>query len=449
VGNHALGAGGAIGGRNIGVRLVNCTFEDNTTSGNSEIYSRGGGAVGVTGETVVVGCSFIGNTSAGFGGAIDLGGTVAAGSEGARIVNCRFLENIANKRGGGVHGGLDAGYIVNCEFAGNVALGIGAQGAGGGLDYARQPVVNCTFVDNRAEDPDAPALGGGAVLDGLGGVAPTATIRNCIFRGNTAQNADTSWNVQQVFRTIQNDLHNPQFCDIEGIELPCPADPCTSFDADPRFVDPDGADDIATTYVDNDYHLFPWSPCADAGDPSDLAIPLDDLDADGDMDIAEPTPDRDPNDRVLDTVDADPCPRVDVGMDEVALVQCPWDCANGNGVVDVVDFFRLLNDWGMQWPATPCDQVAQPGIDTVDFVGLLGAWGPCPQCGSPPGGEAAQASGGAGDYGAPGSGLTLEEALSLMGFGSAEEYAAWLGQASDEEREASGLLLAALLSGGG
>jgi hypothetical protein len=443
VGNRSRGAGGAVGGRNIGVRLVKCSFENNETDGDFALINAGGGAVGVAGETQVVGCTFVGNTSKEFGGALNISGSIAPGSQGARIVNSRFLQNTADERGGGAYVHLDAGYMVNCVFAGNTALGIEFQGAGGGLDVNR-PVVNCTFVNNRAEDPNSPAAGGGAVLD------PPATIENCIFRGNTAQNTNTSWNVQQVFRTEFNSTHCPQFCDIEGMPVGCGCGgACTSFDADPLFLDADGPDDVPDTYLDNDYHLFPWSPCADAGNPSDLVIPLDDLDADGDMDMAEPTPDMDPNDRVLDNADADSCPRVDVGMDEVALLQCPWDCAaGGDGVVDTVDFFRLLQDWGMPYPASRCDQVAQAGIDTADFIGLLGAWGPCPSC-APPGGGAAQAGAGAGEAGAPGSGLTLEDALLVMGFSSAEEYAAWVEQASDEEREASGLLLAALLGGSG
>ena len=49
---------------------------------------------------------------------------------------------------------------------------------------------------------------------------------------------------------------------------------------------------------------------------------------------------------------------------------------------------------------------------------------------------------------APGSGLTVEEALWVLGFSSGEEYAAWLAAATDEEAVASALMLAALLGGG-
>jgi hypothetical protein len=54
---------------------------------------------------------------------------------------------------------------------------------------------------------------------------------------------------------------------------------------------------------------------------------------------------------------------------------CPWDCADGNGVIDTVDFVALLSEWGQT--GTACD-FDDNGVDTVDFLALLAAWGPCP-----------------------------------------------------------------------
>lgn len=463
VGNKAVGAGGAIGGRSIGVRVVNCTFESNWTSGLQTLSLGGGGAIGVSGETQVVGCRFIGNKSlddfpesVGNGGALDIDGKVADFSTGVRIVDCEFLDNEASGRGGGAYVGIASlipGYIVNCVFAGNVCRGTTLGiGLGGGLYYNSGRLVNCTFVNNDAQDPDGNADGGGAMLTSSTGM-PSTTVNNCIFRGNHAESTlfPTDWFVQQVARPPQSLQFCPQYCDIEGFPPP-PQCPCQNgcsgvFDADPRFVDPDGLDDDPDTYRDNDYHLVICSPCVEVGNPDSgpFVIPLDDFDIDGLDGNNEPTPDLDLNKRVLDHNANGACVAVvDIGVDEVVPPECPWDCADGNGVVDTVDFLRLLQDWGMQCPAALCDQLAPPGIDTVDFLGLLSAWGNCPQCG-----KGAQAGAGAGEAGAPGSGLTLEEALWVMGFSGAEDYAAWLEQASDEEREASGLLLAELLGGSG
>lgn len=55
---------------------------------------------------------------------------------------------------------------------------------------------------------------------------------------------------------------------------------------------------------------------------------------------------------------------------------CPGDI-DGDGMVGIVDFLLLLGAWG---PCAGCpedlDQDGMVGI--VDFLGLLGAWGPCP-----------------------------------------------------------------------
>lgn len=53
---------------------------------------------------------------------------------------------------------------------------------------------------------------------------------------------------------------------------------------------------------------------------------------------------------------------------------CPWDCADGNGTVDTVDFLALLAEWAQV--GTPCD-FDGGGVSTVDFLALLAEWGDC------------------------------------------------------------------------
>ncbi len=62
-----------------------------------------------------------------------------------------------------------------------------------------------------------------------------------------------------------------------------------NIDADPLFVDPDGADDVTGT-LDDDFRLNEGSPCIDAGDNAAPELPARDLDgnprvADGNGDI--------------------------------------------------------------------------------------------------------------------------------------------------------------------
>jgi hypothetical protein len=56
-------------------------------------------------------------------------------------------------------------------------------------------------------------------------------------------------------------------------------------------------------------------------------------------------------------------------------VDCPWDCANGDGVVNVVDFLALLAQWGE--PGS-CDFDGDGVVNVVDFLDMLAWWGPCP-----------------------------------------------------------------------
>ena len=57
------------------------------------------------------------------------------------------------------------------------------------------------------------------------------------------------------------------------------------------------------------------------------------------------------------------------------LASCPWDCADGDGNVGVVDFLALLAQWGQV--GTSCDYDGG-GVGCPDFVDLLANWGPCP-----------------------------------------------------------------------
>ena len=58
----------------------------------------------------------------------------------------------------------------------------------------------------------------------------------------------------------------------------------------------------------------------------------------------------------------------------VAVVSCPWDCGDGDGLVGIVDFLELLAQWDIV--GTSCD-FDGGGVGIVDFLKLLAQWGPC------------------------------------------------------------------------
>ena len=63
------------------------------------------------------------------------------------------------------------------------------------------------------------------------------------------------------------------------------------------------------------------------------------------------------------------------GIPDECEAGCPWDCADGDGIVGIVDFLALLAQWGQV--GTSCDFDGD-GVGITDFLTLLGVWGPCP-----------------------------------------------------------------------
>jgi hypothetical protein len=151
--------------------------------------------------------------------------------------------NIVSGNGGGL---VDcAATIENNLIAGNSASW------GAGLYLCTGIIQNNTVVGNTATQA------GGGLYECVG------TIVNCVIWGNAAP-VDA-----QVY-----DSSEPTYCCVQdwtgGGE--------GNISEDPRFADPDGADNNPQTYADNDYHLRPDSPCIDAGTHKGIAPPETDVD---------------------------------------------------------------------------------------------------------------------------------------------------------------------------
>lgn len=154
------------------------------------------------------------------------------------IENNRVLENSA------VHGGglTDCdGQVRSNVIAGNSAEGDATSGGGGLLD-CNGTIENNTIVGNLA------TKGGGLY-------ACNGVVKNCIIWGNTAEEA------------------GPQLLAVSIPTYSCIQDWTGGGQGNtamfPVFVDPDGPDDYADTYDDNNYRLS-WSfgvpnACIDKG----------------------------------------------------------------------------------------------------------------------------------------------------------------------------------------
>jgi len=268
--NEADKWGGGIFSYKSSPTITNCTF-----SRNSATYS-GGGMHNEHSSPTVVNCTFRENRANEYGGGIE------DYDSDATVINCRFIGNEADKDGGGMDNNDSNPTVTNCTFSGNKA----AEFGGGMCNYESSPTLtNCTFSGNSANYISGNRGGGIENYDS------NASITNCIVWGNSGGQISGSATVS--YSDIQGDWPG------EG-----------NIDADPQFVDPDGADDIPGTQDDN-LRLFRWSRCINAGNNSSVTPDTADLDGDGNTE--EPIPfdlDRDP--RIVDT-------RVDMGAYEYLL----------------------------------------------------------------------------------------------------------------------------------
>lgn len=261
IGNSTGGSGGGIYGSPV---VEDCTISGNTAQNN------GGG---ICGNAIVRGCTIEGNTAtAGSGGGIYCAGGAP------RIERCRIVGNESGANGGGVACVGASPLIVSCLIAGNEAATYG----GGVYDAPSTTSVvnltNCTIAYN-----DAGGDGGGVYASVRGPI-----VRNCIVWANTAP-AGTHPGVRVDYTVSgQNQplkvspLTSPglSYCDVQEGHIGH-----GNLNADPLFVDPDGADNILDTWDDNDLRLSSSSPCFDRGEIAgeQLLVPmfLDVTDDDG------------------------------------------------------------------------------------------------------------------------------------------------------------------------
>jgi len=203
--------------------LVHCTFRHNQADNGGGIYG---------GSLTVIDCIFIGNVSQSSGGGWDH-------PSNARLINCLFSGNRTGGSGGAIFCPCTSIEMINCTVTGNVAEGEHFY-RGGGI----------------CGDDDTDMF-----------------LTNCIFWGN--RDIDGMIESSQIWQDYVEQTHVDHCCVqgwtgiLEGLG---------NHGNDPKFVDPDGADNIAGTLDDN-LRLQANSFCVNAGDND--AVPsyvLTDLD---------------------------------------------------------------------------------------------------------------------------------------------------------------------------
>jgi parallel beta-helix repeat protein len=232
---------------------------------------------------------------------------------------------IAGNSGSGIESVVSYPTILRCIISGNSGRGLSfnpfcmatvtssivSENSGGGIFFRLDDgttITNCTISGNSA------IVGGGIYF----WEDSSPTIRNCILWDNTATSGpEIAIDTPDPFYVGAPSISR---CAVKGGQAAAyVGDGCTLdwgggiLTDDPLFVDADGPDEDPYTWVDNDHHLLPDSPCINAGDPNFVPDP-NETDIDGD-------------DRVQHC-------RVDMGADETPYIGP--DC-NQNGTADACD----------------------------------------------------------------------------------------------------------------
>ena len=190
-------SGGAMFNDQCSPVIFNCTFSNNLSPSTA-----GGAMCNRGGAPTVTSCTFSGNSS-GAGGALCItdsmptvtnctfiGNTASQGggmfiTHDCSVINCTFIDNRADGsiygEGGGIYA-VSSTKVTNCVFRGNVAVVSG----GGMYNYQNSPTVtNCIFSGNSVyRVVGSPKYGGG----GMGNYNSSPMITNCTFSGNWAPN---------------------------------------------------------------------------------------------------------------------------------------------------------------------------------------------------------------------------------------------------------------------
>jgi len=277
IGGCLSGGGGAVYGNLAELRMESCMFLGNVATNQ---FSGGGAALWIERSRVNArDCVFAFNSALN-GGAVYVAASTVATPQ-VIFTHCSFLENHGTLGGACDILSASAGtthVFDDCLFAGNTANNDG----GALISQTSLAITNSTFVSNSAA-----ARGGAMYL--LHGT--TSRLDNSIAYANTANQGPA------IFLGdggLPDALLSVSYSDVQGgsnavwVSQGVLTWGAGNIDVDPLFTDPDGADDNASTYGDNDYTLSAGSLCIDAGDNGALSADL--LDVDGDGNTSEPVP---------------------------------------------------------------------------------------------------------------------------------------------------------------
>ncbi len=314
------------------------------TGGNADSGSwpdnSGGGMFNNVADCTVNKCKSVENSADGGGGAMWNGGQSTL-----RVSNCIFYRNAGDDGGGAILNHESSPTLVNCSFISN--KGCVSSNNGGGvynMHNSHPTIMNCLFSNNSAQ------YGGG--VSNIVGSCPTIT--NCTLSANLA----TGWcgginNYNGSFPIINNcivwdnsaaqiwdSLNSAAIVSYSDVQGGWWGAGINNINADPCFVDPNGANNTIGTLDDN-FRLLWTSPCIDIG--SNIAVPPDTADLDIDGITAEQTPLDLENHHRFEDGDLNGSFIIDMGAYEFGYIYL--GDLDGDGDVDFVDFSIMASNW--------------------------------------------------------------------------------------------------------
>ena len=284
------------------------------TKGNADgstPHTSGAGMYNDSGSPSVIHCTFSDNVASGGGG-----GMCNKSYSSPFLKNCTFIDNSAGHSGGGIYSHwYSSPTLTNCMFTANSA---GSFGGGMHNDlYCDPNVINSTFHVNSS------GSFGGAMSNNQS----SPKVTNCILWGNSPEEIFKSSGSSPIvtYSNVQGGAGQSWF-----------GTGC--IDADPLFVNPNGADGTLGT-IDDNLRLSIGSLCIDVGDNTAVTEPND----------------LDGNPRIVDG-DCDDTATVDMGAYEFDFIYF-GDFAGGCDV-DLADFAVMAQSW----------QLANPEIDIAPYL---------------------------------------------------------------------------------
>jgi hypothetical protein len=265
---NASGGGGAVAGmwddtsEEPTVTIIKSLFINNSSA------LEGGGVYSYYCYMIIQDSRFQSNSAAN-GGAVMLDYKISGEKKISQITRCLFMGNNATTIGGALRSYARSINIHNSVFAFNSAPNAGAVGFHAGLGGENDPeynasVYNCCFYGNSA------TVYGGAIANTE---IPMLYIYNSIFWGNHGD--QMIWDPGQGKNVGTHDIFNAgsssmttRYTDMETLDWEhgsISESHTGSFSLNPRFVDPNGDDNIQGTLDDN-LRLKLGSPCNDRAD---------------------------------------------------------------------------------------------------------------------------------------------------------------------------------------